>query len=87
MRWACLLGLILLSSCQGEKPTVDLGFYHWKTSFDLPQEERLYMDSLGASRLYLRFFDLDWDAQRQEVIPLAMLEQKARPPKDWQVVP
>ncbi|MCB9080526.1 MAG: hypothetical protein H6555_02325 [Lewinellaceae bacterium] len=70
----CLLsGLILLSACQPPKADVPptRAFYHWQTRLQLSQPEQEYLQSLGVQRLYVRFFDVAWDASRQEAVPLA----------------
>jgi hypothetical protein len=49
-------------------------FYHWRTHLRLGPAERSYLDSLGAQRLYAKFFDVDWDGAAAQPVPLATIE-------------
>lgn len=46
-------------------------FYYWKTAATLSGSDRAYLNELGCSRLYLRCFDVDWDEEQQQLIPVA----------------
>jgi hypothetical protein len=54
--------------------TVQPAFYYWRTRFQLSDEERQYLQQSGIKRLYLKFFDVDWDESIGQVVPLAQLE-------------
>lgn len=54
-----ILCSLLLFSCGNKRRHVSRGFYYWKTSFELSPYESSRLKSLGASRLYLRSFDVD----------------------------
>lgn len=45
-------------------------FYHWKTSLPAGRIDR----PINARRIYVRAFDIDWDEQRQDAVPLAVVE-------------
>jgi len=51
-------------------------FYFWKTRFELTQEERLYLSNMKCNKLYVKFFDVDWDQSisSTEAIPKGSLE-------------
>ncbi len=38
------------------------------------EAERSYLDSLGAKKLYVKFFDVDWDGATGQPVPLASVE-------------
>lgn len=81
-RWRRLgfvMAVITLTTCQKEPSTVHPAFYHWQTDLQLDSLESSYLRGLSASRLYVKFFDVDWDAQRQEAVPLASLQVQAWP--------
>ncbi|GAB4396083.1 MAG: hypothetical protein OHK0053_09050 [Microscillaceae bacterium] len=42
--------------------------------------EQAYLDSLKVKRLYLRFFDVDWHARRQQAAPIGLLRLSAQAP-------
>ncbi len=75
LRKISLLGIILLMlvACREER-SVQPAFYHWKTRMELSPVEYAYLDRLGTRRLYVKFFDVEWDATREMPIPVAEVE-------------
>lgn len=78
-----LLLIILLTACaDASSPDAPSSFseppfrafYHWQTEFTLDALEQAWLDSLSVDRIYVKFFDLDWDETSAEVIPLAPVE-------------
>ena len=83
-----LLLLLLPGGCTPEKAgPVRHAFYHWQTTLDLTGKELTYLDSLEVSRLYVRFFDVDWDEDRQTVVPLAVVQLDTAALRDFEIVP
>ena len=74
MRFTLALCLLLVLACQQKKVQIKPAFYHWKSKLSLQVTERQYLDQLSAQKLYLRFFDLDWNAQQAAPIPVATLQ-------------
>lgn len=72
-----LLGVVFLPNCRKTNPEVTRGFYHWQTRLALSLEERAYLRQLDAYKLYVRFFDADWDPDLQDVVPLAEVQPDA----------
>lgn len=68
---------ILWGACSSESGSTQLAFYHWQTRFAPDSLSQVYLQTLGAKRIYLRFFDVDWDYARQEATPKAMLRKEA----------
>lgn len=71
------LGFGFFFSCQGTQvgnKALSPAFYHWQTHLDLTAGERSAVDSLGVKKLYVKFFDIDWDASRQMPVPLAEVQ-------------
>jgi hypothetical protein len=56
-----------------------LAFYHWQTHVDLNDTERHMLEQSTARRMYIKFFDVDWDAHNNEAIPIAV----AKLPSTW----
>ncbi|MEZ4985064.1 MAG: hypothetical protein R2795_08535 [Saprospiraceae bacterium] len=76
-----------LTSCEENTPREveeRHSFYHWRTRLALSEMERQWMDTLGGERLYVRFFDVDW--QGNTAVPLAALEV-VHWPKGVEIVP
>lgn len=51
----------------------EIAFYHWKNEVNLSSVETDYLQTLEVEKLYLRFFDVDWDADRQEPVPVSVV--------------
>ena len=70
------LFLAILLSCGQKKPQLETAFYHWKTHFEPSMAEKKALDSLKIQKLYVHFFDIDWDETRKMPIPLAEIQWK-----------
>ncbi len=60
-----------LSSCTPSKKEITPAFYHWQTNFSLSQSEKDYLQDLSIKKLYVKFFDVDWNVRAQEPLPVA----------------
>lgn len=68
---------LAIAACQPSKKspsTVIPAFYHWKTQLHLSDAERNYLQALDAQKLFVKFFDVDWDEAVGQPMPLATLE-------------
>lgn len=66
-----LLAFVILTTCTRKEHVYTPAFYHWQTNLQLTQSQQQYLDLLRINRLYVRFFDVDWDPEFQDAIPLA----------------
>jgi len=64
--------LSLMSSCGVEEYT-ELSFYHWETTFDLSEDEQLFLEEQETKELYVKFFDLVV-LPNQAVAPVAIVD-------------
>lgn len=62
-------------------------FYHWKTAVSIDSITQSFLDTLQVTRLYVKYFDLDWDAAREEVVPLARVQFTHLPKGETELVP
>ncbi|MEZ0483374.1 hypothetical protein [Fibrella aquatica] len=74
--------VFMLVGCQTEtRITAERvpAFYHWKATFNPTASDQATLDSLGVQTLYVRFFDVDWDAAARTAVPKAttIFRQKA----------
>jgi hypothetical protein len=73
----CLLFLIpflLLSHCKNREPrTIHTAFHHWKSQLNVSAFEQSYCQQIKAQTLYLRLFDVDFNADNKFPEPLADL--------------
>ena len=62
-------------------------FYHWQTRLQLTGHEQCYLDSLGVTKLYVKFFDVDWDDISGQAVPHAAVEMDTTGLEDLEIVP
>ena len=67
-----IIGVFFFSCEKKIDPTTpEIAFYHWKNEINLTSVESRYLQDLKVQKLYLRFFDVDWDIDRQTPIPVS----------------
>lgn len=84
-----LIGLVLVllaGSCHSKKNTKEIqppqkAFYHWKSNLHWQKADSIFFEKLKIKKLYVRYFDVVWDAARQKAIPTAKV-QIIRQPND-----
>ena len=73
----CLAALLFLMVCCTEKPSPTSArnaFYYWRTDVSrFPWKDSTYK-ALNVSKLYLRFFDVDWSEQNKSPVPVSPVE-------------
>lgn len=79
--------IFTLIQCKHSPRQVQPAFYHWQTDMDLTRSEIDYLAALQVQKIYAKFFDVDWDANRQEAIPLASINIQAANLPPFQVIP
>lgn len=96
--WLCIFLLgCLLSRCQTPNaPTEQLSrptqhrnnsFYYWQSVWKLSDESRRYLVSQNVEHLYLKLFDVAWNPEQQQAIPMAPLIVQDTVPQQWHVIP
>jgi hypothetical protein len=88
IKFCLFLGLILVcTQCQQTKDIkkVERSFYYWKTVYSLNQVEKNLLDSLLVSKLFIRYFDVDWDETTKRALPKAPITFKNIP--EYNIVP
>lgn len=85
--WFFLCLVLICIQCQkgSNKKDIERAFYYWKTTFSLNQEEHAILDSLKINKLYIRYFDVDWNDNTQMPFPKAPISFKEIP--NCKVVP
>jgi hypothetical protein len=90
IRFAPLLLLVALfpGGCnRHESRTITPAFYYWRTEFSLSDGEKSRMATLGVDRLYMRFFDVDWDAATDTPYPTQTIHGRRDTSMNAEVVP
>ena len=85
----CLLVAWSLHSCKQEKvpPQVQTSFYHWQSYLDLQTSELAFLDSIDATKLFIRFFDIDWSGRHDGPVPVGVLQADTIFPYAYEVIP
>lgn len=79
----CLL-FVLCTACQQKQKmprATERAIYHWKTVYQPTAFEQAQLKAAGIQKLYLRFFDVDWNAETAQPLPVAQIrvQQKINP--------
>lgn len=100
----CLVGCLVLG-CRPQKAasipqatntsdssdtTVTASVYYWKTTFSLNHYEKQFLQTNGIKKIYLRFFDVDYEPDREDyynIVPVATLLFKDSIPQDIEIIP
>ena len=80
---------ILFTGCQEQqRPTqITPSFYHWQTTLDLSELEQNYLDTLSAKKIYIKFFDVDWDFTTKQPASHASLQVTTPLPPSFVIIP
>jgi hypothetical protein len=62
--------LFFIAGCAPDR-TVSRAFYYWKSTVDLAKPEMDALNSLQVKKLYVKFFDVTWDAALERPSPAA----------------
>ena len=62
LRLILIFPALLTILCCRSGETTGRGFYYWKTRFNLSDHDKTYLAALHIDTIYLRFFDVAWDA-------------------------
>ncbi|PTR01391.1 hypothetical protein C8P68_101625 [Mucilaginibacter yixingensis] len=63
---------ILWTGCK-RRPATPISFYYWKTSYALNKDQQQLLAQTAGQRLYLRLFDIRWDAVQRRIRPNAVI--------------
>jgi hypothetical protein len=58
---------------------IQRAFYYWKSTFSLSAFEKQMLQNLQVNRLYIKFFDVDWDATTRRAVPKAAISFAENP--------
>lgn len=82
--------LVLFSGCRQKNPArvVDRSFYYWKSTFTLGAFEQKALNDLQIKRLYLKFFDITWNIDKNAPAPAAIVKFSRQPvPDSLSIIP
>jgi hypothetical protein len=71
-----LLSLCFFSCNTRSTRSPDRAFYYWRSVFSLSPAEKEALQSLHVNKLYIKFFDVAWNAATHQATPIAVLRIK-----------
>ncbi len=88
--WLLIVG-VFVGCGSGEKSDskkrVTPAFYHWKTNLEIDEATHQQLKSLEVEKLYVKFFDVDWNSAKAEPIAMATLQTEAAELKQFEIIP
>jgi hypothetical protein len=72
---ACVF-FLFISCNRTESPKA--AFYYWKTTFRTDSLQQELLARAGNHNLYLRFFDVTWNEQKQHAQPIAVVHMSQK---------
>lgn len=80
--------LLPFAGCKPEQQhKVSPAFYYWKTNFRMGNYEQQLMQQTGSKTLYIRLFDVDWEEQTAQPLPIGMLSPSSLPDPSLTCIP
>ena len=76
---------ILLVSCSHTE--TERAVYFWKSNFKLNETENAFLSKHEIKKIYIKYFDVDIDANYGKPIPLASLNYNEKPTKAYRIIP
>lgn len=74
--WAAVLValavFVIYALKQKNKPAAT-AFYFWQQDFNLTESEQNWVDSLSIDKMYIKYFDVVWDAATKQAKPVAVV--------------
>lgn len=67
--------LLCLSQCQMDNQSTERAIYYWQTTMDFDKVDDSIANNLNLSTLYIRYFDIDWDAGYNAGVPIGVLNK------------
>jgi hypothetical protein len=89
MRFWLLLLLtftLWLSGCKNRTP-IERSFYYWQSDFKLTEETQAALKETGVTKLYIKFFDITWNQESSQPMPVADIRFSTPVPAQTKVVP
>ncbi|MEY3442855.1 MAG: hypothetical protein RLZZ519_1136 [Bacteroidota bacterium] len=74
----------MVSACNNDNK-VSRSFYHWKTRFAPTPFEKQRLQELGVTKLYIKYFDVDFLPESSDAMPQAKVEFAEMP--EMEVIP
>lgn len=84
---ACCIALILPGCRKNPERAANNAFYYWRSTLELTEADITRMQELRIRALYVKFFDVDWDGERNMAIPLGVTQFNTAIPSGIELIP
>jgi hypothetical protein len=86
------LGLFVLlvtagAGCNRSTIKITPAFYYWKTTYAVSPASQHFLSGLTIHKLYMRFFDVDWNNEAGAAYPVAAIQFASKPDPSLHIVP
>lgn len=78
---------LLLTACTRPERQITPAFYFWKQRVQLNSTEKQALQAIRAQKLYVKLFDVNWDAARRIAYPVAIADFREPLPDSVELVP
>lgn len=82
----CIFSFSLIG-CNKDKSIVNRCFYYWQQDFTLSNETLNTLTSLEINKLYVKFFDVNWDKATAQPSPVADIHFSSEIPAGIEIIP
>jgi len=79
--------LLFLFGCSPTEKKVDKAFYYWRSVFKLNTYEKNYLNHSQINKLYIKYFDVDWNELFNATKIIAPIQFVDSIPSDIEVIP
>lgn len=88
--FSLIVGFVSLStiSCSNNSnKEISRGIYFWKTNFSLSTSELNWLKKTEIQKLYVRFFDVDWNPNINKAVPVGDVTIETKKINDVEIIP
>ena len=85
--YLCLWVSALIVGCGTDRERVDRAFYEWRSEITYSPADLALFDSLNITRLYVHFFDVQWNKEQAEPYPESIATFNSPFPNNVEIVP
>jgi hypothetical protein len=82
-----VISFIVFNACNAKSKKINRAFYFWKSTFELSIKEQKILQEHHINTLYVKYFDVLWNAQQNQAAPVAKIRFKQAIPTYLKIVP
>jgi hypothetical protein len=82
-----LISLLIISCSNNSNNEISRGVYFWKTNFSLSTAELNWIKETDVQKLYVRFFDVDWNPNINKAVPVGDVSIETKKIDGIEIIP